>query len=189
MARLVPKHCIVHAIELDGTVGGRATVYYRCVRDGHMETGQYQYSIKGGGFSNYPRKVVKAHSVSFRGSTVTGQARVGFVLSPANAVCFKQGREINCKLEGDTNSPGLQGLSAATCGSRYGRLSYKQKKRLPASVFALPGRRFPMPDAAHAANAKARARQALNRGTITKREFEKVTRKANSILKRCGGAR
>lgn len=111
MARsLVPKHCIVSSIELDGTVGGRATVRFRCVRDGFVETGQYQYPHKGGGYSNYPTKVVKARSVRFRGMTVTGQARVDFVLSPASAVCQKEGREIACRLVGDKSLPSLQGL-------------------------------------------------------------------------------
>lgn len=108
MARsLVPRRCIVHAIELDGA--GRAEVRYRCEREGYMETGQYWYPTKGGGKSNYPSKIVKARSVRFRGMTVTGQARVDFVLSPASAVCKKDGREISCKLIGDKSLPSLEG--------------------------------------------------------------------------------
>lgn len=108
MARLVPKHCVVHSIELDGR--GRAHVRFRCVRNGMMETGQHSYPSPGGGVGNYPSKVVKARSVSFRGMTVSGEARLGFVLSPASAVCHKNGREISCKLQGDTSSAGLSGL-------------------------------------------------------------------------------
>jgi len=111
MARaLVPRGCNVAWIELDGTAGGNALVGFRCVREGFVETGQYSYPRKGGGWGNYPQKVVKARSVSFRGMTVTGQARVGFVLSPASAVCHKDGREIRCKLVGDTSLPSLAGL-------------------------------------------------------------------------------
>ena len=106
MARLIPKNCIVHAIELHGD--GRAEIRYRCVRDGHMETGQHQYPIKGGGYSNYRSKTVKARSVSFRGMSVYGQAHLGFQISPNSAVCHKDGREIRCKLEGPT--AGFQGL-------------------------------------------------------------------------------
>jgi hypothetical protein len=111
MARLVPKNCIVSSITLDGTAGGRAEVRYRCVRDGMVETGQYKYPTKHG-YSNYPSKVVKARSVRFRGMTVTGQARVDFVLSPASAVCHKDGREIACKLVGDTSGESLSGVRA-----------------------------------------------------------------------------
>lgn len=106
MTRLVPKNCIVHAIQLRGD--GRAEIRFRCVRDGRMETGQHQYPIKGGGFSNYRSKVVKAGSVYFRGMNVYGQAHLGFQISPNSAVCHKEGREIRCKLEGPT--AGLAGL-------------------------------------------------------------------------------
>jgi len=82
---------------------------------------------------------------------------------------------------------GLDGLDAAVCGHRYGKLTYQKKKHLPASAFALPGRRYPMPDAGHASNAKARAKQALNRGTLTQSEYKTVVRKADTILRRCGG--
>ena len=107
--RLAPKNCIVSSITL--LPGGRAEIRFRCVRDGMIETGQYQYPIKGGGFSNYPSKIVKARSVSFRGATMTGTgSRMDFVLSPASAVCHKDGRAIRCKLEGDKSLPSLEGL-------------------------------------------------------------------------------
>jgi hypothetical protein len=39
-------------------------------------------------------------------------------------------------------------------------LTYGQRKKLPSSVFALPGRRgYPLPDKAHARNALARVSQ------------------------------
>lgn len=107
MAGLVPKGCIVHSIRLDGR--GNADVGYRCTRDGLVESGQYSYVQPGGGTGNYPHKRVKATSVSFRGVTVSGDARLGFVLSPASAVCRKNGREITCKLVGDTSSASLSG--------------------------------------------------------------------------------
>ena len=39
------------------------------------------------------------------------------------------------------------------------RLTAKQRKALPASEFAGPNRTYPIPDKAHARNAKARAAQ------------------------------
>jgi hypothetical protein len=38
-------------------------------------------------------------------------------------------------------------------------LSTRQRKALPASTFALPGRRYPIPDRSHAQNALARVSQ------------------------------
>jgi len=120
MARLAPKGCIVHAIELDGR--GRAEVRFRCGGEG----GERTYPNKSGGFSNYPSKTVKASSVRFRGMTVTGPARMGFVLSPASAVCHKSGREISCKLQGDTGSESLQGVYVGLKGGH--REVFKSKE-------------------------------------------------------------
>lgn len=39
------------------------------------------------------------------------------------------------------------------------KLSYRARKRLPSSAFALPGRHYPIPDKSHARNALARASQ------------------------------
>jgi len=39
------------------------------------------------------------------------------------------------------------------------KLTTAARKRLPASTFALPGRRYPLPDRSHAANALARVSQ------------------------------
>jgi hypothetical protein len=107
VARLAPKGCIVHRIELDGR--GGADVGFRCTRDGFVETGQYTYHKGGGATGNYPSKKVKARSVRFRGVTVSGEASLGFVLSPASAVCHKRGTEIDCKLIGDRSSASLAG--------------------------------------------------------------------------------
>ena len=39
------------------------------------------------------------------------------------------------------------------------KLTTKARKAIPSSKFALPGRRYPIEDKAHAANARARASQ------------------------------
>lgn len=44
-------------------------------------------------------------------------------------------------------------------GRRKGPLSAEQRKALPKQSFALPGRRYPIPDRSHAANALARVAQ------------------------------
>jgi hypothetical protein len=61
-------------------------------------------------------------------------------------------------------------------------LSTKQRNKMPASKFALPGGRFPVPDKAHAANAKARATQGLAKGTLSPADAAKVRHRADVVL-------
>lgn len=61
-------------------------------------------------------------------------------------------------------------------------LSTKARNAMPASKFALPGGRFPVPDKSHAANAKARATQGLAAGTLSPEDAAKVRHKANVVL-------
>lgn len=64
-------------------------------------------------------------------------------------------------------------------------LTSKKRNALPKSAFGLPDEeKYPMPDRAHAANAKARATQQVNKGNLSFSEKAKIDRKANSILKR-----
>jgi hypothetical protein len=54
---------------------------------------------------------------------------------------------------------------------------------LPKSDFGLPGeKKYPMPDKAHAANAKARATQMENKGKLSESSKAKIDAKANRIL-------
>lgn len=63
------------------------------------------------------------------------------------------------------------------------KLSEKQRDKLPEKAFGLPEeRKYPMPDKAHARNAKARAAQQEEKGTITQSEERKIDRKADRIL-------
>ena len=51
--------------------------------------------------------------------------------------------------------------------------------KLPSSAFGIPGeRKYPMPDRSHAANAKARAKQMLNGGHISRPEYARIVAKA-----------
>ena len=62
-------------------------------------------------------------------------------------------------------------------------LSEKQRDSLPDSTFGLPEEhKYPMPDKAHARNAKARASQQQNAGRLTKAEEAKIDRKADRVL-------
>lgn len=66
-----------------------------------------------------------------------------------------------------------------------GTLTTKQRKALPKSDFGLPGSRgYPMPDRAHAAQAKARATQQELRGNLSHSSAEKIRAKANKVLHR-----
>jgi hypothetical protein len=69
----------------------------------------------------------------------------------------------------------------------------KKREKLPAKDFGLPEKartkeqkkesgNYPMPDKAHARNAKARASQQQKAGNLTKKERERIDRKADKVL-------
>ena len=63
------------------------------------------------------------------------------------------------------------------------KLKAAARNRLPASDFGLPGKRaYPMPDKSHAANAKARATQAVKAGRMSEGTKAKIDAKANRKL-------
>lgn len=58
------------------------------------------------------------------------------------------------------------------------------RKKLPASKFGMPAsRKYPMPDKAHAANAKARATQMVKAGKLSPSAKAQIDAKANKMLK------
>lgn len=62
-------------------------------------------------------------------------------------------------------------------------LTNKKRDKEPKSEFGLPEeRKYPMPDRAHARNAKARASQQEHEGNLTSAEKAKIDRKADRIL-------
>lgn len=64
------------------------------------------------------------------------------------------------------------------------KLTTKARSKLPKSDFGLPGTgKYPMPDKAHAANAKARATQMVKKGKLSPASKVKIDAKANKILK------
>lgn len=63
-------------------------------------------------------------------------------------------------------------------------LTAKARNALPEGVFAGPGRSYPVPDAGHAANAKARAEQQYKRGGLSASEKEAIDAEANRVLAR-----
>ena len=64
-------------------------------------------------------------------------------------------------------------------------LTTKARKAIPKKEFGLPGeKKYPMPDRAHAANAKARASQMEKTGKLSASSKSKIDAKANKILKK-----
>ena len=64
-----------------------------------------------------------------------------------------------------------------------GILSTRARKALPKSSFGMPASRgYPMPDKAHAANAKARATQMVKAGKLSPSSASKIKAKANRVL-------
>lgn len=64
------------------------------------------------------------------------------------------------------------------------KLTTKARAKLPLTTFGLPGKRaYPMPDKAHAINAKARASQMVKKGKLSKGPEAKIDAKANRKIK------
>ena len=61
-------------------------------------------------------------------------------------------------------------------------LSSKQRNALPTKEFAGPDRSYPIPDASHAANAKARAQQQYDKGHISIKMLHDIDSKADKKL-------
>ncbi len=65
------------------------------------------------------------------------------------------------------------------------RLTSKQRNALPSSAFAEPkARKYPLNDASHAANAKARASQQVNKGRMSRAEESRLDAKADRVIAR-----
>ncbi len=62
------------------------------------------------------------------------------------------------------------------------KLTTKARKGLSKSQFAGPDRSYPIPDRSHAANAKARATQAVNAGRMSPAAAAKIKAAANRKL-------
>lgn len=63
------------------------------------------------------------------------------------------------------------------------KMTAARRKSLPKSDFGLPGSRgYPMPDKAHARNAKARASQMVKAGKLSPASKAKIDAKANKVL-------
>ena len=63
------------------------------------------------------------------------------------------------------------------------KLNAAARKRIPKQEFGEPGKRaYPMPDRAHAGNAKARAKDALNAGHISQATYDHIVAMANAKL-------
>jgi len=68
-------------------------------------------------------------------------------------------------------------------GSVMGKLTAAKKNAEPNKDFGLPEqRKYPMPDASHARNAKARASQMAQKGKLSAADKKKIDSKADRIL-------
>ena len=63
------------------------------------------------------------------------------------------------------------------------KLTKDQRNSLPDSAFAGPHRSNPIPDKAHAADAKARAAQAVEAGRITKAAEKRIDANADKVIR------
>lgn len=92
--------------------------------------------------------------------------------------------------------PPKRGRVARACAPP-GKLPTRERDRMPNNGFALPSsRKYPLyrweggriiPSRTHAQNAKARAKQSLDSGHLTRAQYQTIIRKANLVLAKCGG--
>ena len=67
--------------------------------------------------------------------------------------------------------------------SLMAELTTKKRKALSPLTFGMPAeKKYPMPDKAHAGNAKARASQMVKKGKLSSSAKAKIDAKANRIL-------
>ena len=71
-----------------------------------------------------------------------------------------------------------------TLQARMRLWSTTARDKLPDDEFALPGHKYPVEDAAHARNAKARAAQQAKAGKLSQSDLKKVDAKADKVLKK-----
>ena len=62
------------------------------------------------------------------------------------------------------------------------KLTTKKRNALPDSAFAGPDRSYPVNNKSHAANAKARATQMVDKGKLSESSKDKIDAKANRVL-------
>ena len=62
------------------------------------------------------------------------------------------------------------------------KLTSARRNSLPSSVFAGPGRSYPIPDREHAGLAKSYAKQELEKGHLSKSEYDHIVARANAKL-------
>lgn len=63
------------------------------------------------------------------------------------------------------------------------KLTSAKRNKLPKNDFGLPDEgKYPMPDKAHAANAKARATQMVKKGKLSPASKSKIDAKADRVL-------
>lgn len=69
-----------------------------------------------------------------------------------------------------------------------GKLTTEDRNKLKSKTFGLPKeKKYPMPDRSHAANAKARATQMVEKGKLSPASKAKIDAKANKILGKTKG--
>lgn len=63
------------------------------------------------------------------------------------------------------------------------KLNAAARAAVPTKEFGMPKqRKYPMPDASHAANAKARATQMVTKGKLSPASAARIRAKANAVL-------
>lgn len=78
-------------------------------------------------------------------------------------------------------------MAETEVGQNMAKLTAAGRKKIPTKEFAGPGRSYPVEDRSHAADAKGRAKQMLDKGHISKAEYDRICAKADKVLGKKGG--
>lgn len=132
-------------------------------------------------------RVKKIELITQARKVETNESWMTLQLAKADAACRKTGELENIT---DKHNIEIQTLYKHICFlkseiDKMSKLTTNKRKKLKKSEFAEPGeRKYPVNDRAHAANAKARATQMVNKGKLSESGKAKIDAKANKILKR-----
>src|SRR5579862_3942745 len=112
-------------------------------------------------------------------------------LAPPSDMTWRASLAVRCVLHRLHRSPffhfGTLRALALRRSATVAKLTNAKKKAEPSKDFGLPEKRkYPMPDASHARNAKARASQMEHQGKLSAADKKKIDAKADRILKKKG---
>jgi heme oxygenase len=83
--------------------------------------------------------------------------------------------------------PWVRRRSLARLGDCHGQIDRRTSQQAAEICIRRPCRSYPVEDRSHAADAKGRAKQQLEKGNLTRGQYEHIVSRANEALREHGG--